>query len=51
MFNNDIAPLLKDRPHFYDEASQTEIYIPYLEPFVNQRYTKRLSNLIIKTTS
>lgn len=48
MFNNDIAPLLKDRPHFYDEASQTEIYIPYLEPFVNQRYTKDYQILLLK---
>lgn len=48
MFNNDIALLLKEAPHFYDEKSQTMIYIPYLEPFVNQRYTQDYQILLLK---
>ncbi|MFR7591153.1 MAG: hypothetical protein ACLUVC_06915 [Longibaculum sp.] len=48
MFNNDIAPILEEAPHFYDETSQTEIYIPYLEPFVNKRYTKDYQILLLK---
>lgn len=38
MFNNDIQPILDKASHFHDEKSQVEIYIPYLEPFVNKRY-------------
>lgn len=48
MFNNDIQPTLQESPHFYDEASQTEIYIPYLEAFVNQRYTDDYQLLLLK---
>lgn len=48
MFNNDIAQLLKEAPYFYDEESQTKIYIPYLEPFVNQRYTQDYQILLLK---
>lgn len=48
MFNNDIAPILKSAPHFYDEASQSEIYIPYLEDFVNQRYSDDYQLMMLK---
>ncbi len=48
MFNNDIAPVLKDAPHFFDEESKTEIYIPYLESFVNQRYTHDYQIMMLK---
>lgn len=48
MFNKDIEPILKAAPHFYDEESQTEIYIPYLEPFVNKRYIMDYQILLLK---
>lgn len=48
MFNNDIQSTLKEFPHFYDEKSDTEIYIPYLEPFVNKRYTDDYQLLLLK---
>ncbi|MEG0591963.1 MAG: hypothetical protein RR512_01545 [Coprobacillus sp.] len=38
MFNNDILPILNEAPHFYSEENDTEIYIPYYEPFVNKRF-------------
>ncbi len=48
MFNNDIAPILKQYPHFLDEESQTDIYIPYLEAFVNHRYTNDYQLMMLK---
>lgn len=48
MFDNDILPLLKKAPSFYDEQSQTQIYIPYLEPFVNKRYTDDYQLMMLK---
>ena len=48
MFNNDIADVLKEAPHFVDSQSQVTIYIPYLEPFVNQRYTHDYQMLLLK---
>ena len=48
MFNNDIAKLLETAPHFVDQESQVTIYIPYLEPFVNQRYTHDYQMLLLK---
>lgn len=48
MFNSDIAKLLDTAPHFVDEKSQVNIYIPYLEPFVNQRYTHDYQMLLLK---
>ncbi len=48
MFNNDIAELLKTAPHFEDAQSQVTIYIPYLEPFVNQSYTHDYQMLLLK---
>lgn len=48
MFNNDIQPLLNQFPHFYDKKSETEIYIPYLEAFVNYRYTQDYQLLLLK---
>lgn len=48
MFNNDITSIVSDAPHFLDEDSQTEIYIPYLEPFVNKRYIHDYQILLLK---
>lgn len=48
MFNNDIVEILQKAPHFFGEVSQTDIYIPYLEPFVNQRYTHDYQILLLK---
>lgn len=48
MFNNDISPILKEAPHFYDGKSQSEIYIPYLEDFVNQRYIYDYQLMMLK---
>ena len=48
MFNNDIAGVLETAPHFQDLQSQVMIYIPYLEPFVNQRYTHDYQMLLLK---
>ena len=48
MFNNDIQPLLEKAPHFYDAKNDTEIYIPYLEAFVNKRYTDDYQILLLK---
>ncbi len=48
MFNNDIQPLLDTLPHFYDQNSDSDIYIPYLEAFVNKRYTDDYQILLLK---
>lgn len=48
MFNNDIVSILKRCPHFFDEKSQNEIYIPYLEAFVNQRYINDYQLMMLK---
>lgn len=48
MFNNDIQEILEKAPHFYDEQSQTSIYIPYLEPFVNKRYCIDYQLMLLK---
>ena len=51
MFNSDLEPLLKDKPFFYHDESQTDIYIPYLEPFVNQRYINDYQMFLLKQHS
>ncbi len=48
MFNSDIKDILETSPHFVDENSQVNIYIPYLEPFVNKRYTNDYQILQLK---
>lgn len=48
MFNRDLEELLKHVPSFYDEKSETQIYIPFLEPFVNRRYTEDYAVLMLK---
>ncbi len=48
MFNNDIIPILERSPSFFDEESQTRIYIPYLEPFVNKRYINDYQIMMLK---
>ncbi|MCD8029251.1 MAG: hypothetical protein LUF02_11490 [Erysipelotrichaceae bacterium] len=46
MFNSDIHQILNEAPHFTDGA--IDIYIPYLEPFVNKRYTNDYQILQLK---
>ncbi len=48
MFNNDIIKILNETPHFTDKTNGVEIYIPYLEPFVNKRYTNDYQILQLK---
>lgn len=48
MFNRDIEGILNEAPHFFDEKSQTEIYIPYLEPSYNQQYVQDYQTLKLK---
>jgi hypothetical protein len=48
MFNLDIADLLKSLTSFYDSKSETEIYIPFLEPFVNKWYSDDYGVLMLK---
>jgi len=48
MFNNDIVEILENAPYFYCENSESEIYIPYLEPFVNQRYINDYQLMTLK---
>ncbi len=48
MFNLEIADILENAPHFYDEDNQINIYIPFLEPFVNSRYINDYSVLMLK---
>lgn len=48
MFNHDVEKLLNELPSFFDEKSQTQIYIPFLEPFVNQWYSHDYAILMLK---
>ena len=48
MFNKDLEKVLNEVPSFYDEKSETQIYIPFLEPFVNRRYTQDYAVLMLK---
>ncbi|MCD7949130.1 MAG: hypothetical protein LUG12_02555 [Erysipelotrichaceae bacterium] len=48
MFNTDIKDILESSPHFTDQTSKVTIYIPYLEPFVNKRYTNDYQILQLK---
>ncbi|MEG0277036.1 MAG: hypothetical protein RR630_08395 [Coprobacillus sp.] len=38
MFNNDIESFLKEAPHFYSEKDNVQVYVPFYEPFINQRF-------------
>lgn len=48
MFNHDIESLLNTLPSFYDQKSNTQIYIPFLEPFINRRYIEDYAVLMLK---
>lgn len=48
MFNIDLEKILNDVPSFYDEKSKTQIYIPFLEPFINRRYVEDYAILMLK---
>lgn len=48
MFNYDIKEILDEAPCFYDKTSQVMIYIPFLEPFINKRYTEDYAILMLK---
>lgn len=48
MFNTDVLEILDQAPSFFDEESQTQIYIPYLEPFVNKRYASDYQILLLR---
>jgi len=48
LFNNEIVTFLNDAPHFYDKESQTNIYIPYFEPFINKRFTTDYQMFMLK---
>lgn len=47
MFNNDLKIALKNFPSFVNDE-QIQIYIPYLEPFINQRYLNDYQILLLK---
>lgn len=46
MFNNDISSFLHQAPYFINE--DIKIYIPFLEPFLNKRYTQDFQMLMLK---
>ena len=46
LFNNDLEDYLNQAPCF--EIDGQKIYIPYYEPFVNQRYTQDYQILMLK---
>ncbi len=48
MFNNDIKPLLESLPHFLDQESQKEIYLPAFEPFVNEWFTDDYQIMLLR---
>lgn len=48
MFNTDVAPILEKAPHFHDQKSDIDIYVPYLEPFVNKRYCQDFQMMMLK---
>lgn len=39
MINQDEEKVIANLPHFKDNQSKEEIYIPFLEPFINKYYT------------
>ena len=48
MFNHDIEQLLPNFCMFKEKETHIPIYIPYLEPFVNQRYVEDYQVLTLK---
>ena len=48
MFDVDIKDILEEAPHFTDTKSNSEIYIPFLESFVNEWYSKDYSIMTLK---
>lgn len=48
MFQVDLGMILDQMVYFKDIVSKTNIYIPYFEPFVNQRYIENYEMLTLK---
>lgn len=48
MFNNDLQKVLETIPHFYDEESSREIYIPIYSPEINGWYVNDYQILLLK---
>lgn len=48
MFEVDVSQVLQDRPYFTDVHSNINIYIPYLEDFINRRYQEDYEMLTLK---
>ncbi|HCJ14380.1 MAG TPA: hypothetical protein DHV77_03945, partial [Erysipelotrichaceae bacterium] len=48
MFNNDLAPVLEELPHFYEKTSDLDIYLPQYEPEINRWFIKDYSLTTLK---
>ena len=48
MFNNDLKNVLETLPHFYDEESSRDIYIPVYSPDINGWYINDYQILLLK---
>jgi hypothetical protein len=48
MFNNDLKNVLETLPHFYDEESSRDIYIPIYSPDINNWYINDYQILLLK---
>ena len=47
-FNNDLKNVLETLPHFYDEESSRDIYIPIYSPDINNWYINDYQILLLK---
>ena len=50
MINQDEEKVIANLPHFKDNQSKEEIYIPFLEPFINKYYTTDYQLVTLKKT-
>lgn len=48
MFMHDLSILLPNFPMFHDQQANIDIYIPFFEPFINQRYIEDYQVLQLK---
>ena len=48
MFNNDLAPVLAELPHFHEKTSDLEIYLPQYEPEINRWFIQDYSLTTLK---
>lgn len=48
MFNNDLKNVLETLPHFYDEESSRDIFIPIYSPDINNWYINDYQILLLK---